>query len=107
MSSGEPSQSSNRKLDLYAIARIIESLKESGPMNKTSLATSTGIAYDRLGKYIDWMISKGFVAVRSAENDGSRETVSLSEDGLKAYEEFVAWILRYVGRIRFPKLDRA
>ena len=104
MSSGEPSQSSNekQKLDLYAIARIIESLKEHGTMNKTTLATSTGIAYDRLGKYVSWMKAKDFVTVQTSE-DG-KETVSLTGEGLKAYEEFVSWILKYVGRIRFPKV---
>ena len=105
MSSGEPNQNSNekqtQKLDLYALARIIESLKEHGTMNKTALATSTGIAYDRLGKYLSWMISKRFITIQHLEG---KELVLLTGEGLKAYEEFVSWILRYVGRIRFPKI---
>ena len=105
MSSGEPNQSSRRKLDLYAVARIIEALKEHGTMNKTSLATSTGLAYDRLGKYLDWLVMKGFVSV-DASNESANELISLSEEGSQAYEEFVKWILKYVGRLRFPKLGR-
>ncbi len=105
MSSGEPSQSLRKKLDLYAIARIIEALKEHGSMNKTTLATSTGIAYDRLGKYLEWMIQKGF-AKMEASDKGGNESITLSEEGLKAYEEFVSWILRYVGRLRFPKISK-
>ena len=44
MSSGEHSPTS--RPDLYVLARIIERLKEHGPINRTTLATSTGIAYD-------------------------------------------------------------
>ena len=97
MSSGE--QNPTSRPDLYVLARIIEKLKEHGPMNRTALATSTGIAYDRLGKYLQWMSAKGFAKL---SEDGF---VSLTEQGSKAYEEFVSWILRYVGRLRFPKLD--
>lgn len=105
MSSGEPNQNSRRKLDLYAVARIIEALKEHGAMNKTSLATSTGIAYDRLGKYLEWLVMKRFVSV-DASSEGANELISLSEEGLSAYEEFVKWILKYVGRLRFPKISK-
>jgi predicted transcriptional regulator len=105
VSSGEPNQNSSekqtQKLDLYALARIIESLKEHGATSKTALATSTGIAYDRLGKYLSWMTNRGFITIQNLEG---KETVLLTTEGLKAYEEFVSWILKYVGRIRFPKI---
>ena len=95
MSSVEPSI----KLDLYVIARIIEALKTKRKMNKTALATSTGLAYDRLVKYISWMSDKGFVEI---DNDG---LVSLTEEGIKAYDELVRWILKYVGQLKFSRLS--
>jgi len=30
--------------------------------------------------------------------------ISLTEDGAKTYDELVDWIMRYVGRVRFPKI---
>ena len=97
MSSGEHSPTS--RPDLYVLARIIEKLKEHGPINRTALATATGIAYDRMGKYLQWTSEKGFTKL----NDEGY--VTLTPEGVKAYDEFVSWILRYVGRLRFPKLD--
>ncbi len=51
------------KPDLYVIARIIKALKEKNKMNKTALATSTGLAYDKLVKYLAWMSERGFIVV--------------------------------------------
>ena len=95
MSSAEPSS----KLDLYVIARIIEALKTKRKMNKTALATSTGLAYDRLVKYLSWMSDKGFIEI---DNDG---LVSLTEEGIKAYDELVRWIMKYVGQLKFSRLS--
>ena len=53
------------KPDLYVIARIIKALKEKNKMNKTALATSTGLAYDKLVKYLAWLSERGFVLVIS------------------------------------------
>jgi len=80
---------------------MIETLKERGPMNRTALATSSGIAYDRMNKYLQWMMEKEFMSV---SEDG---IVSLTEEGVKVYEELVSWILRHVGRLRFPKLSQS
>lgn len=103
MSSEEKQQNSEQqqpqKLDLYVIARIIVVLKEKGAVNKTNLATYTGLAYDRLTKYILWMQEKKLVNNNEAEG-----VVSLTEEGLKSYEELVDWIMRYIGRVRFPKI---
>jgi len=98
VSSGEKSPTS--RPDLYVLARMIETLKERGPMNRTALATSSGIAYDRMNKYLQWMTTKGFMRI---SEDG---TVSLTEEGLKVYDELVSWILLHVGRLRFPKINR-
>lgn len=94
MKSGEPSS----KPDLYVIARIIKALKEKNRMNKTALATSTGLAYDKLVKYLAWMSEKGFVLV---DENGS---VILTEEGSEAYDELVGWIMKYVGQLKFPRL---
>jgi predicted transcriptional regulator len=92
--SGEQSS----KPDLYVIARIIEALKEKKKMNKTALATSTGLAYDRLVRYLLWMDHKGFIEI-----DGIG-IVSLTEEGIKAYNELVSWIMKYVGQLKFGRL---
>ena len=94
MSSGEPTS----KLDLYVIARIIEALKEKKGLNRTALATSTGLSYDRLVRYLSWMAEKGFVRL---DNEG---VVFLTDEGVKAYEELVRWILKYIGQLRFGRL---
>ena len=94
MKSGEPSS----KPDLYVIARIIKALKEKNRMNKTALATSTGLAYDKLVKYLSWMSEKGFVEI---DNDGA---VVLTKAGSEAYDELVQWIMKYVGQLKFPRL---
>jgi predicted transcriptional regulator len=100
VSSGEKPDSgkSAQRLDLYVIARIIVVLKENGSINKTNLATQAGLAYDKLAKYISWMLEKNLVMMNE---DG---VLSLTEQGAKSYDELVDWIMRYIGRVRFPKL---
>jgi predicted transcriptional regulator len=94
LNSGEPSS----KPDLYVIARIIKALKEKNKMNKTTLATSTGLAYDKLVKYLAWMSERGFVTVNE---DG---LVCLTKEGSEVYDELVHWIMKYVGQLKFPRL---
>jgi len=94
LSLGEPSS----KPDLYVIARIIKALKEKNRMNKTALATSTGLAYDKFVKYLAWMSQKGFVVV---DENG---LVILTKEGAEAYDDLVAWIMKYVGQLKFPRL---
>ncbi len=93
MNSGEPIS----KPDLYVLARVIKTLKERNRLNKTALATSTGLSYDRLVKYLAWMADKGLV--KFDDNDD----VLLTKEGAETYDELVAWILQYVGKVRFPK----
>ncbi len=94
MSLGEQSS----KPDLYVIARIIKALKEKNRMNKTALATSTGLAYDKFVKYLAWMLQKGFVMV---DESG---LVILTKEGSEAYDDLVTWIMKYVGQLKFPRL---
>jgi predicted transcriptional regulator len=86
------------KPDLYVIARIIKALKEKNRMNKTALATSTGLAYDKLVKYLLWMQERKFVEV---DENGF---VVLTKAGAEAYDDLVAWIMKYVGQLKFPRL---
>ena len=95
MNSGEPIS----KPDLYVLARIIKVLRERKSLNRTTLATSTGLSYDRLVKYLDWMSEKGFV-----ELDSNGE-VLLTKLGAETYDRLVNWILKYVGKVRFPKFS--
>ena len=87
------------KPDLYVLARIIKTLKERKKLNRTVLATSTGLAYDRMARYLTWMQSKGFVEFDEAEN------VTLTPKGAETYDNLVKWILEYVGKVRFPKFS--
>jgi predicted transcriptional regulator len=85
------------KPDLYVLARIIKVLKERNKLNRTTLATSTGLAYDRLVKYLSWMEGKEFIHI---DPDGN---IALTKKGAETYDELVKWILHYVGKVRFPK----
>ena len=88
----------NSKPDLYVIARIIKALKEKNKMNKTALATSTGLAYDKLVKYLSWMQERKFVEI---DENGF---VILTKTGTEAYDDLVQWIMKYVGQVKFPRL---
>jgi predicted transcriptional regulator len=95
--SSSPKEPSS-KPDLYVIARIIKTLMERDKINKTALATSTGLAYDKLMKYLAWMSDRGFVEIGG---DGS---VILTKAGVESYDELVSWIMKYVGQLKFPRL---
>jgi predicted transcriptional regulator len=88
----------NSKPDLYVIARIIKALKEKSKMNKTALATSTGLAYDKLVKYLSWMQERKFIEI---DENG---LVILTKTGAEAYDDLVQWIMKYVGQLKFPRL---
>ncbi|MEM2999843.1 MAG: winged helix-turn-helix domain-containing protein [Candidatus Bathyarchaeia archaeon] len=87
------------KPDIYVIARIIKALKEKKSINKTALATSTGLAYDKLIKYLAWMSKKGFVVI------DEKGLVVLTKAGSEAYDELVQWIIKYIGQLKFPRLQ--
>ena len=95
VNSGEPIS----KPDLYVLARIIKVLKERKNLNRTNLATYTGLSYDRLVKYLEWMSDKGFVKF------DSNSEVLLTKLGAETYDRLVNWILKYVGKVRFPKFS--
>ena len=85
------------KPDLYVVARIIKVLKEKNRLNKTALATSSGIAYDRLLKYLDWMSERQFI---KTDEDGY---IRLTNKGAKVYDDLVQWIINNVGQLKFPR----
>ena len=92
------SEEQTSKPDLYVIARIIKVLKEKNRMNRTALATSTGLAYDKFVNYLGWMSERKFVEL---DREGN---VKLTKEGTDAYDELVRWIMKYVGQLRFPRL---
>jgi predicted transcriptional regulator len=67
-------------------------------MNKTALATTTGLAYDKFIRYLAWMSERGFV--KTDENG----MIVLTKAGSEAYDELVQWIIKYVGQLKFPRL---
>lgn len=95
MSSGQPAS----RPDLYVIARIIKTLMDKGSMKRTELATSTGLAYDRLSRYLDWMSERELILI-----DGDGE-VHLTQQGTETYQELVGWIMRFVGKLKFPRFE--
>ena len=95
VNSGEPIS----KPDLYVLARVIKVLKEKNKVKRTVLATATGLSYDRLVKYLDWMSEKEFIKL------DSNDEVLLTKLGIETYDRLVNWILHYVGKVRFPKFS--
>ncbi len=92
------SETQSSKPDLYVVARIINALNQKNKVNKTALSLSTGLAYDKLVKYLDWMSRKGFVEI---DDNG---LVVLTKAGAEAYDELVQWIMKHVGQLKFPRL---
>ncbi|MCL4413082.1 MAG: winged helix-turn-helix domain-containing protein [Candidatus Thermoplasmatota archaeon] len=86
----------NFKPDLYVISRIIKTLVEDGPQKKTALSTKTGLSYDNLARYAEWMASKELIR----DDNG---TLAATEKGSKTYSDLVAWVITYVGKLRFGK----
>ncbi|MDW8034340.1 MAG: winged helix-turn-helix domain-containing protein [Nitrososphaerota archaeon] len=66
-------------------------------MKKTNLATASGLAYDKLAKYLEWIMEKNFLDI------DSEEFVCLTSKGNEAYEELVKSILEHIGRLEFPR----
>ena len=79
------------------LARIIKILSEKGQSNRTTLATASGVSYDRLVLYLDWMTRKGFVVLAE---DGD---VHLTAAGSQAYDQLVQWIIKHVGQLGLTK----
>lgn len=85
--------------DLYVVARILERLyHEPNPMLKTRLQVAVGTNYDVFVKYLEWMRTKGLIAI--VDNDG-HQMVRLTEDGSESYSKLVVWINETVhGKVR-------
>jgi predicted transcriptional regulator len=69
-------------------------------MNRTSLSTATGLSYDRLILYLDWMTEKGFATL---DEEGM---VVLTKAGSEAYDELVRWILDHIGSLKLSRVRR-
>lgn len=68
-------------------------------MNRTALATATGLSYDRLVKYLDWMTEKGFVKLDADDR------VQLTPSGSESYDGIVRWIVDHVGSLKLSRLS--
>jgi len=85
------------KPNLYVLVRIIKTLMDNGSMKRTNLAQASGLSYDKLQRYLNWMSERGLIIM---DGDGY---VRLTEEGAKAYDELVQWIIRYVGSLRLSR----
>jgi predicted transcriptional regulator len=79
------------------VARIVNVLREQGPMKRTQLSVTTRLSYDTLVKYLAWMNHRGFISIDAEEN------VVLTKEGEEVYDRLVKWILKHVGKLRFPR----
>ncbi len=78
--------------DLYVVARFLDILYEQGtPMKRTNIQMRLGVNYPRFTEYLEWLQSKGFVALGEGQDDGA-EVFSLSNKGNEAYHRIVDWI---------------
>lgn len=68
-------------------------------MNKTNLSAATGMAYDRLVNYLEWM--KGRELVSEVES-----MVSLTEKGMNSFNKLVDWVIDNVGKLDFHRKTR-
>jgi predicted transcriptional regulator len=80
------------------LARIVKALEEGGSANRTALATSVGLSYDRFMLYFNWMSQKGFVAM---DDEGQ---VKLTPRGKEVYDNLVQWIIQHVGLMKLPRI---
>ena len=87
----------NFKPNLYVLARIIKTLMDNGSMKRTNLVQASGLSYDKLQRYLNWMSERGLVTI---DGDGY---VRLTKEGAKTYDELVQWIIRYVGSLRLGR----
>lgn len=78
------------------MARIIHSLSSDGQLNKTRLSVTTGMAYDRLVNYLEWMKGKDLVVEVESY-------VRLTEKGMNSYNKFVDWVIENVGKLDFHR----
>lgn len=82
---------SRNRPDLYVVARLLESLwRAPDSMLKTRLQVAANVNYDLFSRYLQWMRSRGLVAVEDSA-DG-HERVSLTPQGREAYRKLVQWI---------------
>lgn len=65
-------------------------------MNRTRLAGSSEISYDKFMQYLAWMCQKNLI---NEENS----LVIVMEDGIRTYNMLVDWILKHVGKLMFRR----
>ena len=68
-------------------------------MNKTRLSAATGMAYDRLVNYLEWMKAKELVTEKDS-------LVRLTPKGTESYNKLVDWVIDYVGKLDFHRKNK-
>jgi len=76
------------RVDLYIVYRILKTLKENGPMSKTSLALYARLNYQRAVKYLEHLSQMGLVEVD--------KHVKLTQKGLETLEK-IEEVLKSLG----------
>jgi len=76
------------RVDLYIVYRILKTLKENGPMSKTSLALYAKLNYQRAVKYVEHLSQMGLVEVD--------KHVKLTQRGLEILEK-IEEVLKSLG----------
>ncbi len=66
-------------------------------MNRTALATWSGMSYDKFSRYLEWMTSRKLVRM---DEDSM---VEITSDGVRTKEQMVQWIIDFVGRMKFTR----
>jgi|ACXJ01.1.fsa_nt_gi predicted transcriptional regulator len=69
---------------------------EKGPNNRTKLAGSSEISYNKFMQYLAWMCQKNLIK----EENG---LVIVMEEGIRTYNMLVDWILKHVGKLMFRR----
>jgi len=62
------SSTKSKRDSISILAAILRTLTKSGPSKKMSMVYGSNINYERLGKYLDLMVTTGLVELTSSED---------------------------------------
>lgn len=82
--------------DLVVAARILEMLwRSNGPMRPTQLQRASDLNYERLKRYLELFVSRGWV--RALLQSDGRTVYELTKEGYEVLELLVKSIDRFMG----------
>ncbi len=83
--------------DLVVAARILEALwRNNGPMRPTQLQRSSDVNYERLKRYLDLFVSRGWVRAVPEKDGGT--LYELTREGYDMFAMLARSIERFFGR---------